>query len=203
MNRPLLGVSSETPLVGVLPGVRARHVGGPSSLIPSALSRLRGCRRQHDTRIEHPTRRSNELTSSCFDVGLAGATFDNSVGLRVEYPLAWHSPGREKRRKSARMAPGSVVRCHLAGGVAPTRSCGGGNQPLFAFCPVFGGAFTVRFVIFSESSQTSTVMFAMGLRGHGFRGPATLPRHSTPASATSGGRLPHLLDWRRGRFVPV
>ena len=41
--------------------------------------------------------------------------------------VAWHSPGREKRRKSARMAPGSVVRCHLAGGVAPTRSCGGGN----------------------------------------------------------------------------
>ena len=49
--------------------------------------------------------------------------------------VAWHSPGREKRRKSARMAPGSVVRCHLAGGVAPTRSCGGGNQPLFPRLP--------------------------------------------------------------------
>ena len=76
-------------------------------------------RRGHNLRALYAGRPSAALTCS-----------DRTGDLAQFGRVAWHSPGREKRRKSARMAPGSVVRCHLAGGVAPTRSCGGGNQPL-------------------------------------------------------------------------
>ena len=49
------------------------------------------------------------------------------TGLHGTVPGAKNGENRPEWRPEVSFG---VVRCHLAGGVAPTRSCGGGNQPL-------------------------------------------------------------------------
>ena len=60
--------------------------------------------------------------------GLIGQViWHSSDGLHGTVPGAKNGENRPEWRPEVSLG---VVRCHLAGGVAPTRSCGGGNQPL-------------------------------------------------------------------------
>ena len=61
----------------------------------------------------------------------------SSDGLHGTVPGAKNGENRPEWRPEVSLG---VVRCHLAGGVAPTRSCGGGNQPLSPPAPRPGSA---------------------------------------------------------------
>ena len=71
-------------------------------------------------------------------LGLIGRhDWHDSDGLHGTVPGAKNGENRPEWRPEVSFG---VVRCHLAGGVAPTRSCGGGNQPLSPPAPRPGSA---------------------------------------------------------------
>ena len=90
-----------------------------------------------------------------FDPGRHGPLHPVQIGPKPRM----HTPSEERAQP-----PTTTCRVDL---VPRSANCGRLMPPGAAFCPVFGGAFTVRFVIFSASSQTSNNTSAGGAAHRG------------------------------------
>ena len=147
-------------------------------------------------------------------------------GSQVPDPRAGPAPRPNRRRLGTDTGPNHVGGCGVSPGVELAASVANRARaarspeaartaalPISAFCPVFSGAFTVRFVTFSPSSgghcssptRRSCAVFSRELGWMARRGDPRGPSNAHVRVHVGGALVPRSAKWGRlvRRFWPV